>query len=105
MLSWVREDQIDVYCESIVEKANDNMNEVKESGGESVEMDSDKYPYVHGCARIHFLKRDLIDFIDNFFSVQNFITTRERFDLLPINGQNMCFEASSANVLPPPFRM
>ena len=33
-------------------------------------------PCVHGCATIHYLKRDLADYLDNFFSVKNFIATR-----------------------------
>ena len=39
---------------------------------------------MYGCATIHYLKRDLVDYFDKFFSVKNFITTRQRFGLLPI---------------------
>ena len=60
---------------------------------------------MHKCADIHPLKRDLIEFVDKFFSVENFITIHEGFDLFPINGQYMWHEASGAQVLPLPFRV
>ena len=62
-------------------------------------------PCGHSCAEIHYLKKDPIDYLDKFFNVKNFFTTRQRFGLLPINGQDMWYEASSAQVLPPPFRV
>ena len=37
----MREDKFDVYCECIIEKGNDNMNEVVESDGVSVEMNGE----------------------------------------------------------------
>ena len=60
---------------------------------------------MHGCVAIHYLKRDLVEFVDKFFSVENFIITHEGFNLLPINGQDMWLEASGAQVLLPPFRV
>ena len=60
---------------------------------------------MHGCATIHYMKRDPIDFADQFFSVQNFISTQERFGVLPINGLDMWPEAPGALVLPSPFRL
>ena len=62
-------------------------------------------PYVHGCAIILYMKRDPVDFVDNFFKVENFISTHQRFGLLPINGSDMWLEGSSAPVLPPPFKV
>ena len=59
---------------------------------------------MHDCAKIHYLKRDPVDYLDKFFSVKNFITTRQRFGLLSINDQDMWIEASGAQVLPLPFR-
>ena len=44
------------------------------------------------CETIHYMKRDPIDFNDNFFSIENFIGTHKRFGLLPINGPNLCLE-------------
>ena len=62
-------------------------------------------PCVHSCAEIHYLKKDSVDYLYKFFSVKNFFTTGQRFRLLPINGQDMWYETSSAQVLPPPFRV
>ena len=60
---------------------------------------------MHECAVFHYMKRDLIDFVDHFFSVQNFISTHERFGVLPINRSDMWPDASGRLVLPPPFRV
>ena len=48
---------------------------------------------------------DPVEFVDKFFSVENFITTHVRFGLLPINGQDKWHEALGAQSLPPPFRV
>ena len=49
MLKWVREGRIEVYCECIKDKGNDNINEVLESEveSESVEMEAE-YSFVGG---------------------------------------------------------
>ena len=60
---------------------------------------------MHNCAAIHYLNRDPMDYLDKFFNVKKFITTRERFVLLPINGQDMWPKASGTQVLPPLFRL
>ena len=60
---------------------------------------------MYDCAEIHYLKRDLVDYLDKFFNVKNFITTCQMFGLLPINGQDMWLEALGTQVLPPPFRV
>ena len=44
---------------------------------------------MHGCATIHYTKWDSIDFVDQFFNAQNFISTYERFGVFPVNGSNM----------------
>ena len=44
---------------------------------------------MHGCATIHYLKRNLVEYVDEFFSMKHFITTHGRCDLLPINGEDM----------------
>ena len=31
---------------------------------------------MHGCATIHYLKRDPVDYLAKFFSMKNFIPTR-----------------------------
>ena len=41
MLKWVREGKIDVYCECVIEKDSDNINEVVESDGRRVEMNGE----------------------------------------------------------------
>ena len=41
MLKWVREGKIEVYCECVVEKGNENINEVVESEGINAEMDGE----------------------------------------------------------------
>ena len=42
MLSWVREEGImDVYCECIIEEADDNVNWVEESMGDSAHMEGE----------------------------------------------------------------
>ena len=51
------------------------------------------------------MKRDLIDYVDEFFSVENFIDTHERFGVLPNNGPGMWPEGVGALVLPPPFKV
>ena len=60
---------------------------------------------MHENSTIHYMKRDPIDFVYQFFSVQNFISTHERFGVLPINGSDMWPKALSALVLPPPVRL
>ena len=60
---------------------------------------------MHGCATIHYSKRDPVEYVDKFFNVENFISTHERCGLLPINGEDMWHEASSVQVLSPPFRV
>ena len=47
MLKWVREGKIDVYCECLKEKGNDNVNDMVESGDVNAEMD-DEYSVVGG---------------------------------------------------------
>ena len=49
MLKWVREGRIEVYCECIKDKSNDNINEVVESEdeSESAEMEAE-YSVVGG---------------------------------------------------------
>ena len=51
------------------------------------------------------MKRDPVDYVDQFFSVQNFISTHERFGVLLVNGLDMWPEALGALVLPPPFKV
>ena len=46
-------------------------------------------PCFHTCVVLHYMKRDLIDCVDEFFSVENFIDTHERFGVLPNNGLDM----------------
>ena len=47
------------------------------------------------------MKKDLVDNVDQFFSVQNFISTHDRFRVLSINGLDMWPEAKDALVVTP----
>ena len=51
---------------------------------------------MHGCAAINYLKRVPVEYVDEFLSVENFITTHERCGLLLISGEDMWLEASGA---------
>ena len=51
------------------------------------------------------MKRDLIDNVDEFYSVENFINTHERFGVLPNNGSDMWPKGVGAPVLPLPFNV
>ena len=45
MLKWAREGKIDVYCECVIKKCNDNMNKVVESDGVSREIEGEYSVY------------------------------------------------------------
>ena len=60
---------------------------------------------MNGCATIYYMKRDPVDFVDQFFSVQNFISTHEKFGMILVNGSDMWYEALGALVLPLTFRV
>ena len=62
-------------------------------------------PYVHAYVVLYYMKRDMIDYVDEFFSVENFINTYERFGVLPNNRLDMWLDGVGAPVLPLPFKV
>ena len=62
-------------------------------------------PCVHAYVVLHYMKRDPIDYVDEFFSVENFIDTHERLGVLQNNGTDMWPEGVGAPMLPSPFKV
>ncbi|XP_050238213.1 uncharacterized protein LOC126687699 [Mercurialis annua] len=60
-------------------------------------------PCIHACSRIHWLKKDPADYVDEYFSVQRYIEAY-KYGIEPINGKKMWHVAEGNSILPPEYK-